>query len=242
MKACVVVPVYDQPERLGWLFDRLEPSGHPVVVVDDGSGRETRDALERALAGRPRVTALRHETNLGKGAALRTGFAWAASQGYSHALQIDADGQHDPADGQRMIERASERQDAAVLGAPHFGPDAPLARRVGRKLSTFWVHVECGSRQVADPLCGLRCLPLEPVMRVLAREPCGDRMDFDPELAVRLVWEGVPIENLAVPVRYPEGGRSHFRMFADNVAITRMHTRLVFGALRRVGSRSGGGA
>ena len=96
------------------------------------------------------------------------------------------------------------------------------------------MHIETGGRVIQDPLCGFRVYPLEATLGVL---PGADFMDFDPELAVRLVWAGVPVINLATRVRYlgaDEGGVSNFHMVRDNVRISWMHTRLVCIAIIRV--------
>jgi hypothetical protein len=115
-----------------------------------------------------------------------------------------------------------------------FDATAPRSRLIGRQLSRFWVHVETLSRQISDPLCGFRCLPLDPTVALLARHPLGDRMDFDPEIAVRLVWEGLDVVNVPTRVRYFADGVSHFQLLHDNVRISWAHTRLVFGMLRRL--------
>ncbi len=89
-------------------------------------------------------------------------------------------------------------------------------------------------------------MPLAPVVRLIERVRCGDHMEFDPEIAVRLVWEGVPVINVPTRVHYPAGGSSHFRLFWDNVRISWLHTRLFLGMLpraprlvaRRFGDRS----
>jgi GT2 family glycosyltransferase len=81
---------------------------------------------------------------------------------------------------------------------------------------------------VHDPLCGFRCIPLTPTLSLLDRVRFGDRMDFDPELVIRLVRAGVPVVNVPTAVRYPEGGVSHFRMVEDNLRIAWTYVRLAF--------------
>jgi hypothetical protein len=149
-------------------------------------------------------------------------------------IQLDADGQHDPADVPLFLDAARARPEALVLGVPRFEGPMPLARRYGRLLSCFWVWVETLSLAIRDPLCGFRCLPLAPTVALLGRSPLGDRMDFDPELVVRLGWAGVPIVNVPVRVRYFSDGLSHFQPLRDNALISWAHTRLVFGMLWRL--------
>jgi hypothetical protein len=120
-----------------------------------------------------------------------------------------------------------------VLGAPIFDASAPRSRLVGRRVSRFWVHVETLSLAIHDPLCGFRCLPLAPTVDLLSRVTLGDRMEFDPEIAVRLVWDGLPVANIPTRVTYFPGGLSHFDPLGDNFRISWAHTRLVVGMLRR---------
>jgi glycosyltransferase involved in cell wall biosynthesis len=228
-RPCVVVPTYDNPITIRPAVTALRAHVGDVLVVDDGSGPAARAEIDRIGAeGLARV--LRHDVNGGKGAAVKTGIRAAAAAGFSHVLQIDADGQHAFQDLPRFLQAAQTSPHALVLGHPVFDGSVPAARLWGRKLTNFWVHIETGGRVIRDPMCGFRVYP---TAAALAALPRADRMDFDPEIAVRLVWAGLPVINIPTPVRYltaAEGGVSHFRLFRDNVRITWMHTRLVFAA------------
>jgi glycosyltransferase involved in cell wall biosynthesis len=208
-----------------------------VVVIDDGSGPEGCEAVE-SLGREGLAHVQRRELNGGKGAAVKTGFAVAHGLGFSHALQIDADGQHTIEDIPRFLEAGQGHPEALVLGTPVFDASAPRSRLRAREISQFWVNLETGGKVIEDPMCGFRLYPLA---AALAAGAVGDRMDFDPEIAVRLVWMGLKVINLPTRVRYvskEEGGVSHFQMFWDNVRISWMHTRMVVMAmLRPLGAR-----
>lgn len=234
MKPCLLIPLFNHGATLGGVLESVADLGLPCIVVDDGSDVQTRSAADSLRSSFPWMTIERFAMNCGRGAALRHGYRTALARGFSHALQLDADGQHCAADAPRLLARAEAEPGALILGRPVFDDSAPWARRWGRELSRVWVHVETLSLAVADPLCGFRCIPLERAVQLLARAPLGDRMEFDPELAVRWVWQGWPIANVSTRVIYPAGGRSHFRMVDDNVRITKMHFRLVFGMLPRL--------
>lgn len=232
-RPCVIIPTYNNPATIRAVVEECRRHVPDVIVVDDGSAEAGRDAV-RALgaAGLARVD--HRASNGGKGAAVKTGLRLAANAGFTHALQVDADGQHTLDDIPRFLEAARAEPAAAILGAPRFDDTAPLGRRIGRLITIFWVHVETIGRVIEDPMCGFRVYPVEPT---LASLPAADFMDFDPELAVRLVWHGVPIVNLATRVRYlsaDEGGVSNFHMVRDNIRISWMHTRLVCIALLRL--------
>ena len=234
MNPCVLVPIYNHADTIAGVLRSLAPLGLPCLVIDDGSDETTRHALERAGHEFPWVTVERLPANRGRGAALRHGYHSAWARGYSHVVQLDADGQHDADDVPRFLEVARQRPEALVLGTPVFDESAPRSRLVGRRISCFWVHVETWSLAIRDPLCGFRCLPLASTVALLSRTPLGDRMEFDPQIVVHLAWRGVPIANLPTRVRYFDQGVSHFRPLDDNLRITWAHTRLVFGMLWRL--------
>jgi len=232
-RACALVPTYDNPATLRRVVEAVRAHLPDVVVIDDGSAPPGR-AAAAALEGEGLARVRHRARNGGKGAAVKDGFAFAAGLGFTHALQIDADGQHAVGDVPRFLEASRARPDALVLGTPVFDASAPAARIRGRLISRFWTDIETGGRVIQDPLCGFRVYPIEPALRAGAR---GDRMDFDAEIAVRMVWLGCPVVNLPTAVRYlgaGEGGVSHFRMFRDNVRISWCHTRLCTLAILRL--------
>ena len=228
---CVVIPTYDNPATIGQVVGAVREKIPDVIVVDDGSGATARETVEE-LGRKKLAHVVRRDSKGGKGAAVKTGFEVARSLGYSHVLQIDADGQHDLADLDRFLATARENPDALVLGYPLFDESAPRGRVIGRQITRFWTTLETGGRAITDPMCGFRVYPLERALQ--ASRGTGDRMDFDIEIAVRMVWAGVRTLNLATRVRYFAGGLSHFHLFRDNVRISWMHTRLVVRAILRL--------
>jgi glycosyltransferase involved in cell wall biosynthesis len=225
-RACAVIPTYDNPQTIASVVERVKAHLEDVIVVDDGSGPEAKEVLAEIASSGAAILVTR-EANGGKGAAVKTGLGKAAELGYSHALQVDADGQHTLGDIPRLLAMAARHPTALVLGAPEYDASAPRARRIGRRITRFWIRVETGGDHIADAMCGFRVYPVRAALAARAR---GDAMDFDPEIAVRMVWRGAPVINVPTKVRYldsAEGGVSHFRLFWDNVFISRMHTGLM---------------
>jgi glycosyltransferase involved in cell wall biosynthesis len=231
---CILVPIYNHKDTIAGVLDEVAHIRLPCIIVDDGSDQATRDVLEEQETQRPWVQVLHLPLNGGKGEAVKRGLLRAHEIGYSHALQIDADGQHDTRDISRFLAEAEAYPHALVLGQPVFGRDAPTSRRLGRKISHFWVCVETLSLAIRDPLFGFRVYPVPTLVAVIQGQRLGSRMDFDPEIAVRLYWAGIPIRNVMTAVMYPKNGRSHFRALRDNVQLSWLHTRLFFGMLCRV--------
>ena len=230
---CAIIPTYDNRDTLEAVVERVRRFVPHVIVVDDGSGPESRAVAER-LASEGLAEVHFREHNGGKGAAVMTGLEAARAAGMTHALQIDADGQHDAEDIPRFLDASKRTPAALVLGQPVFDATAPKARLWGRKLSVFWCMVETTSTKIGDPLCGFRVYPVD---AGLAAKPRGRTMDFDPEIAVRLVWDDVPVVHVRTRVRYfsaEEGGVSHYRGVRDTLLIARMHFVLVLGMLWRL--------
>lgn len=215
-------------------MEKLLSYALPIIIVDDGSNKETKAVLSK-LAERCASDVLLHTLpeNSGKGGACLAGFKVAATQGYTHALQIDADGQHDSSDIPLFLSLADQQPEALISGHPQYDESMPKARRIGRKITHFWVHIETLSMSVKDTMCGFRVYPLAPVLELMSTVDIGTRMDFDIEIMVRLYWRRVPVLFIPTKVVYPEQGQSHFRAFQDNLKISWLHTRLFFGMLPR---------
>ena len=220
-----IIPTYDNPDTIEAVVDDVLELVPHVVVVDDAGGTRARAVLDD-LARRPEVSLVRRAVNGGKGAAVKDGLRFALHAGFSHGLQVDADGQHDLSSVPTMLSAAAEKPEALVLSRPSYDESAPGARRWGRLVSVFWVRVATllDRGRIDDPMCGLRVYPLAATVPLIANT--GDRMDFDPEIAVRLVWRGLEVVNVDAHVRYFEGGVSHYRAFRDNVLVAMMHARL----------------
>jgi glycosyltransferase involved in cell wall biosynthesis len=234
MRLGLIVPFYNHEHAIRQTIAALKVHGFECWLVDDGSDARCGPVLDEIAAAESAwLTLIRCPVNRGKGVAVITGFAAALSAGCSHALQIDADGQHEFAAIPRIAALARANPDAVITGVPVFDASAPAARRIGRKLTTLWVRINTLSTRIQDAMCGFRVYPLAPIMRLAARGSLGSRMEFDPEILVRAVWAGMPVVSMATHVTYPADGVSHFKMWRDNVRISWMHTRLFFGMLWR---------
>lgn len=222
---CAVVPTYDNPETVARVAAALANEVETVFVVDDGSGPVAREVCA-ALHAPPRIQTVRRDRNGGKGAAVLTGLDVARQAGFTHALQADADGQHDLSRAAAFIETSRREPRALILGHPVYDESAPRVRRSAREITRFWVDIETGRGTITDAMVGFRVYP---VAATLGLPVAGRRMDFDVEVAVRFAWSGQPIVNLPVGVRYlsaEEGGRSHFQPIRDNIRLAWMHSRL----------------
>lgn len=235
LRFCIVIPVYDHEHAIVTVVAAILKQGLACILVDDGSGSKCAQVLEELTSGAPeQVTLIKHKINQGKGAAVLTGFSAAAELAYTHVVQIDADGQHCVEDIPKFLEAALQHPDAVIAGCPIYDESVPAARLYGRYLTHVWVWINTLSLQIKDSMCGFRVYPIAPVIELMRKQKIGARMNFDTDILVRLYWQGLNVINLPTRVAYPIDGVSHFRVFFDNVLITRMHTSLFFGMLLRI--------
>jgi glycosyltransferase involved in cell wall biosynthesis len=233
-RLCALIPVFDHEEAIGSVVEPIVASGLPCLLVDDGSGQTCASTLDTIARNNPGVVLIRRIANGGKGAAVSDGLRAALAAGYTHAIQIDADGQHDLQDLPRFIAACRHRPDGLVCGQPRFDESIPRTRFYSRYLTHIFVWLNTLSFEIRDAMCGYRVYPLEQTVAMIEQEHPGLRMDFDIEVLVRLHWRGVPMQWIDTRVTYPIDGVSHFRLVLDNVLISRVHTRLFVGMLLRL--------
>ncbi len=231
---CLLIPVYNHEGPLPAIVERLAPYGLPCILVDDGS-LESCAGIIRGLSSQYHwVRSVRLEANRGKGGAVKEGLLLALGLGYTHAVQIDADGQHDLDDLDKFLATARETPQAVVIGQPIFDESIPRLRYYARYLTHVWVHINTASFVIRDSMCGYRVYPVDTCARLIQTTVLEDRMAFDVEILVRLYWQGVPVVSIPTKVGYPQDGVSHFRGWEDNLRISLTHARLFFGMLPRL--------
>lgn len=233
MNVCVIIPCFNHGKTLAKVCKQLQTYELPIIIVDDASHSDTSLVVDQ-LVGHKGIHLVRHEINQGKGGAVMSGLKEADNMGFSHVLQVDADGQHDLADIPKLLQMATTLTNDVISGYPQYDASVPLGRKYGRYITHFWVWVATLSFTIKDTMCGFRVYPLAPCIALMQSHTLGRRMDFDIEILVRLYWRNINIFFVTTRVIYPQGGLSHFRPLADNLRITWLHTRLFFGMLTRV--------
>lgn len=228
---CAVIPVYNHERAVPTVVAELLRAGLPCILVDDASHPGCAQVL-RELAQQPQTFLVRLDLNQGKGGAVMTGLREAARLGFSHALQVDADGQHDLTAVGDFLALSRAQPQALVCGYPQYDASVPKGRLYARYLTHVWVWINTLSLAIPDSMCGFRVYP--------AADPGADRLGAPgPAHGFRHRNPGAPVVAWATdalaadPGALPADGVSHFRLLHDNVLISRMHARLCVGMLLR---------
>ncbi|NOZ88106.1 MAG: glycosyltransferase family 2 protein [Deltaproteobacteria bacterium] len=217
LKPFVLIPVYNHSSTIGSVV-KSASKYLDVIVVDDGSSDGSGENAERAGA-----FLLRHGTNMGKGAALLTGMKHGLTLGYTHAISMDADGQHDSNDIPVLLNELKAHPDSLVVGNRIMqGTDAPIGSRIGRYISDFWVSIE-GLTFARDAQCGFRIYPLS---SILALDLRTSGFDWEIEVLVKAARAGIPIRSIPVHVSYGALRITHFDLWKDNVKLSKLNARL----------------
>ncbi len=218
-----VIPVYNHEKMISHVIEKAQTQGIPVIVVNDGSTDSTPEMIARYDG----ITAIHHEENLGKGAALLTGFREAAKSA-DWAITIDGDGQHDSDDAVNLVRAVTPGTRPFVLGARQgmTGEDVPWTSSFGRKFSNFWV-LASGGPALADTQTGFRIYPLPETLNLKVK---SRRFQFEVEVLARANWKGFRFAEAPISVDYKAGGErvSHFKPFIDFMRNSRTFMGLIF--------------
>jgi len=223
----IAIPAYNEVRTIRALAQAALALCPRVMIVDDGSSDGTADVLQDLG-----VTLLRHVSNQGKAASLRTAFAHALSQHARCVVALDGDGQHDPQDASALLTAWRAHPDRLVIGSRlHDRSQFPPARYRANKFACFWISWAAG-HPIADSQTGFRVYSARVMAIALDGSVRGDRFTFESEILIEAADRGARTYAVAIPGRYPVAARrSHFRPVIDIAKIVVM----VAGRLLRKG-------
>ncbi|WP_150467959.1 glycosyltransferase family 2 protein [Francisella sp. SYW-9] len=232
---CIVIPIYNHGKQLPNTIENISKYNLPIILIDDGNQDNTKEVIKKiANEFKNIILTESFDKNQGKGVAVSYGTKLAFEMGYTHMLQIDADGQHNSNDIPKFIQAMKDNPQALISGMPIYDDSIPKSRLHGRKITNFWVAIETLSFNLKESMCGFRIYPLQAYIKLMKKRAFSVKMDFDIDVIVRMYWLGLPIIYINTKVIYPQDGYSNFRMFKDNVRISWTHTKLVTGMILRL--------
>lgn len=194
---CAVIPAYNEGRAIAAVVRECQRHVDHVVVVDDASADDT-----AASASLPGVDVLRHPINLGQGAALQTGIAHALAQGATHVATLDADGQHDPAEVERLVTALHASGAQVALGSRFLGATVgmPAHRRAVLRLAVVFTRLTTGLR-VTDCHNGFRVFTADAARQVRILQ---NRMAHASELLEEIARKRIAYVEVPVTIRYTD--------------------------------------
>jgi glycosyltransferase involved in cell wall biosynthesis len=220
-KICILIPVYNAQETLGSVLKKIEPLKMDTIVVNDGSSDET-----KRVASENGAQLLEHPLNLGKGAALRTGFQYILQKGYQVVITLDADGQHDPSEIPSLLKIfQSVNPDILIASrATEFGKMTFL-RRFWNRLGVKAVARLCHS-DITDSQSGFRLIRTEVLKTV---DLSTSRFETELELLIKACKKGFGVLSVPIKTQKVDGtGSSHFRPVIDTWLVCKIFLRNLF--------------
>ncbi|WP_300565710.1 DUF2062 domain-containing protein [Flavobacterium sp.] len=221
IKACVIIPTYNNHKTLQRVVDGVLMYTSHVIVVNDGSTDSTKEILDSY----PQITIIHISKNQGKGNALREGFKKAKQLLYEYAITIDSDGQHYPDDIPVFLDALEEAgKPILLIGSRNMNQDGvPKKSSFGNKFSNFWFWFETGI-QLEDTQSGYRLYPLQ----FIPNRYFTKKFEFEIEVIVRTAWKNIEVKNVPIKILYDPNERvTHFRPFTDFTRISILNTILV---------------
>ena len=233
-KYAVVLPSLNPTEKLCGVVEDLVAAGFSsIILVDDGSSAEYQEPFTR-LSALPQVTLLRHEVNKGKGAGLKTAFAYLLAErpDIEGAITADGDGQHLCKDILACAEASHEAPESMVLGCRNFDlPHVPPRSRSGNKITSGIFRILCGI-VLSDTQTGLRVVRREHFPKLL--EIVGDRYEYETNMLLEFHSAHIPFTELEIETVYEDNNScSHFRPVRDSARIYKLILAHVFRRLFR---------
>ena len=212
----IIIPVCNNAETISDVISSVKRYKEPIIVIDDGSTDGTGDIL----CNTDGIQLIQFDRNRGKGAALKAGFHLATKSGFTHAITVDADGQHLPEDIGLLIKCINEDPEALWTGERSGDGHYPLSYSFGNWICRFWCYLSTGLT-LKDPLCGFRAYPLEYVNNLQYRT--GDRFEFELEVLLIAAWNHLSVKTVPVHIFNSTEKKiiSHFRPFYDFARIVR---------------------
>jgi len=204
---CAVVAAYNEAAHVADVVTGASRHVSRVLVVDDGSQDETAQRARDAGA-----VVLRHESNRGKGEALRTGFAEVLAQPFSHVLLIDGDLQHDPGEIPKLVAKAESGAGDFVIGEREFARDAMPAGRYYTNVVGSWILSRLIGAQIGDSQSGFRLIRTDLLRQVRLT---GRGYEIETEMLIKLVRAGATLDRVPVSRLEYRSSRSHIRPFRD---------------------------
>ncbi len=209
MKACVLIPSYNETKTIGGIVKELKTKGHDVLVVDDGSFDDT-----AKVAAREGAIIISHVKNLGKGASIKEGFNFIRkATNYDVVIIMDGDGQHHTEDVDRFLAHLEANNNDIVIGnRMGYTKNMPPIRFLTNKITSFLLSAMCG-QHIPDTQCGFRLLTRSAIDTLRLT---SSKYDTESEMLINASRKGLKIASIPIMTIY-SGEKSEIHPVRDTI-------------------------
>ena len=220
-KICILIPAYNAQETLGSVLKKIEPLKMDTLVVNDGSSDET-----KRVASENGAHLLEHPLNLGKGAALQTGFQYILQKDYQLIITLDADGQHDPSEIPSLLKIfQSVKPDILIASRAAEFRRMTFLRRFWNRLGVKAVARLCHS-DITDSQSGFRLIRAKVLKEIILST---SRFETELELLIKACKKGFSVLSVPINTQKVDGTvSSHFRPVVDTWKVCKLFLRSLF--------------
>ncbi|MDR0303999.1 MAG: DUF2062 domain-containing protein [Chitinispirillales bacterium] len=230
-KFCVIIPVFNNEKTIKSVVCESQNYIEKVIVIDDGSTDRTSQIIDEI----PNIVVHKFPQNRGKGAAIQKGFEIALKNGFSHAITLDADGQHFPQWIEIAINECEEKPENLFVAARTgeiIGEFAPKKNIFARKFGNLWIKIYTGF-SLSDTQSGFRVYPIKKMKNIKFKT---NRFEFEQEVLVKSAWAGIKLTEFSIPQFYQSQNEriSHYRVFRDSIRISWFFVKTAFAKIHFV--------
>lgn len=220
-KICGLVPAHNEEQNIGPVVEKALRHLDCVYVIDDGSSDET-SGIAKDAGG----SVIRHEVNMGKGKALKTGFARIMEDGFDAMVTLDGDGQHDPSEIPAFIEAFNAGLGEIIVGNRLWDRERiPRSRYRSNMVGVFMISMATGQK-IPDTQSGYRLYSSGLIRNMKIK---SDGFDAETEILLRAGKAGCRIHSIPIQAIYPAEYKTHFRSVRDFTKISLTYLRTIFG-------------
>jgi len=216
MKACVIIPTYNEAKAIAELIRQIQQQNLDILIIDDGSNDNTPQIVRDSGAN-----ILRNQSNEGKGASLIKGFNYALSKDYDAVITMDGDGQHLPSDIAYFMRLAKYSNSGIFIGNRMFKSESmPPLRFLTNKFMSWFIS-KVTKQEIPDTQCGFRLIKKEVLKRLKLK---ASKYEIESEILIKAARFGFMIESVPVKTVYV-GQKSQINPFIDTLRFIRFIVR-----------------
>ncbi|MCX7917782.1 MAG: glycosyltransferase family 2 protein [bacterium] len=219
----VIIPVYNEEKTIGNVLKELKKYFKNILVINDGSNDKTKEIVEKE-----NVLIISHETNKGKGEALKTGFKYAIEKNFSAVITMDGDGQHLPEETLKFVEKYQRKPTVGILIGKRniFSKDMPFIRKLTNLSMSFLISL-LSFQWIPDTQNGFRLIKIDVLKRI---KLYTSHYETETEILIKSSFKGYRIKSISIKTVYSKE-KSKIKPIEDTIRFFKLLLFILFPSL-----------